>query len=124
MLSVRQLRFMTQVVLLSAVQLSRPARTLCSTYSESPWHHTTIELATDDMGWANRSPPLAAAAAAALCMQFMTQNNLNRFPYFTTFSLDFSPEAVHMLGQLSSAVILDDEVQKEIKRLVKIASTA
>jgi len=54
----------------------------------------------------------------------MTQNNLNRFPYFTTFSLDFSPEAVHMLGQLSSAVIMDKEVQQHIKELVQIASTA
>jgi len=57
-------------------------------------------------------------------MQFMTQNNLDRFPYFTTFSLDFSPAAVHMLGQLSSAVILDPEVQKHIRELVDIAGNS
>lgn len=55
---------------------------------------------------------------------FMTQNNLDRFPYFTTFSLDFSPAAVHMLGQLSSAVILDPEVQKHIRELVDIAGNS
>jgi hypothetical protein len=57
-------------------------------------------------------------------LQFMTQRNLYRFPYFTTFSLDYAPEAVHMLGQLSSAVILDPEVQGHVKDLVRIASKA
>lgn len=55
-------------------------------------------------------------------MQFGTQNNLKRFPYFTTFSLDFSPSAVNMLSQLSSAVIMDSEVQKEIQGLLTIAA--
>lgn len=36
-------------------------------------------------------------------MQFGTQNDLYRFPYFTTYALDYSKEAVRMLSQLATA---------------------
>lgn len=59
-----------------------------------------------------------------MSVQFLEQRNLSRFPYFTTFSLLFSPEAVRMLGQLSSAVIMDAEVQEHITQLVENACKA
>jgi hypothetical protein len=60
--------------------------------------------------------------SACLCPQFLTQDTLYRFPYFTTYSLDYSADAVKMLGQLCTAVLLHDDVKQHITKLVEVAS--
>lgn len=57
-----------------------------------------------------------------LALQWLRTKDLYRFPYFTTFSLDFRNGPVHMLSQLCTAVIMAPEVETEIKRLIKFAS--
>jgi len=52
---------------------------------------------------------------------FLTQRDFYRFPYFTTFSLDYSESAVRLLSQMSTAVIKNDEVQEKIQELVASA---
>jgi len=55
---------------------------------------------------------------------FLTQDTLYRFPYFTTYSLDYSADAVKMLGQLCTAVLLHPDVKEHITKLVAVASEA
>jgi hypothetical protein len=55
---------------------------------------------------------------------FLKQDDLFRFPYFTTFSLKYSNMAVNMLGQMSTAVVMHGKVQEHIKDLVAIANDA
>lgn len=68
--------------------------------------------------WPARLP----AVCGCVCVpQFLKQDTLYRFPYFTTYSLGYKPEAVHMLSQLSTAVIMDEEVQEQIRQLYEVA---
>lgn len=57
-------------------------------------------------------------------MQFLVQDDLFRFPYFTTFSLGYSNAAVNMLGQMCTAVVMHKEVQDHIRDLVDVAIAA
>lgn len=66
-------------------------------------------------------PGFACCPIQFATLQFLTQRDLYRFPYFTTFSLDYSESAVRMLSQMSTAVIRNAEVQKHIQELVASA---
>lgn len=68
--------------------------------------------------------PDALVPPACLCLQFLTQDTLYRFPYFTTYSLDYTSDAVKMLGQLCTAVLLHPEVKEHITKLVEVAGEA
>ena len=69
---------------------------------------------------------LSAVLPLSCCpaLQFLTQDTLYRFPYFTTFSLDYSAEAVKMLSQMNTAVLLQHDVERHVHDLVQIASGA
>jgi len=49
------------------------------------------------------------------------QTKLDRFPYFTTFSLDWGEAPVRLLSQMHTAIVLDPAVQTAIKGLVTLA---
>lgn len=57
-----------------------------------------------------------------LAQQLLKQTDLFRFPYFTTYSLDFSNAATNMLSQQCTAVMMSEPVQKEIRELVALAN--
>jgi hypothetical protein len=68
--------------------------------------------------------PDTLVQCACLYPQFLTQDTLYRFPYFTTYSLDYSADAVKMLGQLCTAVLLHPDVKEHITKLVTVAGDA
>lgn len=50
------------------------------------------------------------------------QTDLQNFPYYSTYTLDYSDAAVRLLSQMHTDIIKDPEVQAAIKGLVKIAT--
>lgn len=53
-----------------------------------------------------------------VCAQGLDQKDFRRFPYFTTYSLKYSNQAVRLLSQQSTAVIMHRRVQELIQGLV------
>lgn len=70
---------------------------------------------------AHASLSCCCCRCCVVMLQLLKQDNLYRFPYFTTFSLDFSNAATNMLSQHCSAVLLAPEVRAEIVKLVDLA---
>lgn len=52
------------------------------------------------------------------------QTDLQNFPYYSTYTLDYSDAAVRLLSQMHTDIIKDPEVQDHIRGLVKVATDA
>lgn len=54
-------------------------------------------------------------------LQGFKQDKLDRFPYFSTYSLDWEKAPVRLLSQMHTAIVMDPAVQDAIKELVTLA---
>jgi hypothetical protein len=54
-------------------------------------------------------------------LQGFKQDKLDRFPYFSTYSLEWEKAPVRLLSQMHTAIVMDPAVQDAIKELVTLA---